>query len=199
MRIKTRTRTILLAGGCAVVLAGGGAYADAAVTNNTPGPIKGCVDNLTRVLTVPKDGKKCVGNRTAITWNQVGPTGPAGPQGPTGPQGDTGPAGPQGPVGPAGPAGPGVQPHVVNVTADGTIGSGSDPSAVSITRVVKGQYRINFNTSSIAACPQIVDFNEPFPLLYTSGANSSLKEVDVQVFDLQGDLVDSDFRLTMLC
>jgi hypothetical protein len=85
------------------------------------------------------------------------------------------------------------------VTANGALGAGSDPSAISVTLVAQGQYRINFSTSGIVACPQLVNFDQPFPLSAAIFASGSLKEVVVTVFDAQGGSVDTDFKLTMLC
>lgn len=55
-------------------------------------------------LHISTDGD-CPGGMTALSWNQIGPTGPAGPRGATGATGPTGPMGATGATGPTGPMG----------------------------------------------------------------------------------------------
>jgi type VI protein secretion system component Hcp len=83
-------------------------------SDNTPfspsanGLVYACVKQNGQVRIAPS-AASCSNQEFAVSWNQVGPTGPQGVPGPIGPQGIAGPIGPQGiagPVGPQGNAGP---------------------------------------------------------------------------------------------
>ena len=74
---------------------GGGAFAATSFIGSD-GQVRGCVDKKGH-LTLVKAGKKCGKGKSAIAWNQQGPTGQTGPRGQQGLQGGTGPS-----TGPAG-------------------------------------------------------------------------------------------------
>lgn len=114
-----RTRNFVIATGTVIALVAGGTTALAA-TMAAKGPIDSsnvvhaCYNNkATKAgsysVTLQDSTTTCPNGTTAISWNQVGQTGPAGAPGPTGAagaDGATGPAGADGAPGPAGPAGP---------------------------------------------------------------------------------------------
>jgi hypothetical protein len=89
-----RGRLLALAGFVALLAAGAVAYADIPDS----GVINGCYLKSTGSLRViDKDTTNCRVSETAISWNQLGPTGPSGPTGASGPSGPTGPSGATGP------------------------------------------------------------------------------------------------------
>jgi hypothetical protein len=63
-------------------LLGGAGYA---VASSSPKPIRGCIENKTRLLHVTNG--RCQRGQSRIAWNRQGPQGPRGPQGAQGPQG----------------------------------------------------------------------------------------------------------------
>ena len=90
--MSTATR-VVVAGGVALVLAGGVTAAGAAITASDSTVINACVltkDGSVRIIAA---GKTCAKGETAVSWNQ---TGPAGPQGAPGAMGPAGPAGADG-------------------------------------------------------------------------------------------------------
>ncbi len=120
----------VVAVGAALMVTGG--LAVAAVPDAGTGTFHGCVskpNGQLRVVDPAKSGVRgrCTNDETAITWNQVGPSGvpgapgavgPAGSPGSPGDPGPTGPVGPAGPIGPAGPAGAGL--GIVAITSSQT-------------------------------------------------------------------------------
>jgi hypothetical protein len=113
---RLTTKSMVIAGGAALVLLAGGTAAGAAIASGPvdgSGVIHGCWTNTaingSHAFILQDAGTACPNGTTAISWNQTGPQGPAGPAGatgPAGPKGDAGPVGAPGPTGPAGPAGP---------------------------------------------------------------------------------------------
>ena len=110
------TRTVIIAGATALVLAAGGgaAYAASASIPDSSGVIHGCYKpngNGSRsplgVIDTALPGGTCPKGQTELSWNQTGPQGPQGPTGATGATGPTGATGATGATGPstAGPAG----------------------------------------------------------------------------------------------
>lgn len=109
--------SIALAG--ALVATGAVLVASAEIPSSSDGVIHGCYQRpgllanpgALRVVDT-EAGQRCRSNETALSWRQIGETGPAGPAGPqgpagaAGPQGEEGPAGPPGAQGEPGPAGP---------------------------------------------------------------------------------------------
>ncbi|MGC9220130.1 MAG: hypothetical protein ACP5H2_02100 [Solirubrobacteraceae bacterium] len=80
---------------------GGGTLALAASSSQT---VHACINNKTRVLTIPGHGS-CARGSTPIGWSRVGPRGPRGANGARGASGARGATGATGATGAAGPAG----------------------------------------------------------------------------------------------
>jgi collagen triple helix repeat protein len=91
--------------GAGVMALGGGVAVAVTGIPGAGGVIYGCFTTSTGALRVVPQGTACSSKETAISWNQVGPTGAQGQAGPTGSPGPQGAVGPQGLMGPAGPQG----------------------------------------------------------------------------------------------
>ena len=108
-----RSRVVLAATGAIALVGGVGTASATALSTASPvdssGVVHGCLTTAavkgSHAIVLQDSGTPCPGGTTAVTWNQVGPTGATGPAGPQGPKGDTGPAGPQGVKGDTGAAG----------------------------------------------------------------------------------------------
>jgi hypothetical protein len=81
MKHLPRVAQLALAALAGALLAGAG-YA---VASSGPKPIRGCIENKTRLLHVTNG--RCKRGQSRIDWNRQGPQGPRGAQGAQGPQG----------------------------------------------------------------------------------------------------------------
>ncbi len=98
------TRSGLVLGAAALLIAGGGAYD--AFASSGGGTITVCVNHDGGTL---YKARKCANRDKQLSWNKQGlpgATGPRGPVGATGAKGPVGATGPQGPVGATGAKGP---------------------------------------------------------------------------------------------
>jgi hypothetical protein len=134
----------------------------------------------------------------------AGPQGSLGPEGPQGPQGLEGPQGPQGLQGPAGPTGPaGAMPVYFAgwVRGDATVrfGTGFTVSRVTtngtyrvtIPATVTGRFLTPFVTSSnLGVLIRVVAYNK--------SALDGSHVIDIEIRNLSGALVDSDFTFIAL-
>jgi hypothetical protein len=113
-QLNPRTRIIAVAVG-ALALAGAVAYA---TIPDSGGVIHGCYNTTNGQLRVIDTGagQTCKNGEAAISWSQIGATGPIGPVGPQGPSGQPGAPGATDPAGPAGTA-----LAYAHVYADGTL------------------------------------------------------------------------------
>lgn len=134
----------------------------------------------------------------------AGPQGPQGLDGAQGPQGLEGPQGPQGPQGPAGATGPaGAMPVYFAgwVRYDATIRFGTGFTVVRLTPA--GTYRITIpaTVSGRFLTPVVTPSYLGVigrVLAYTKSALDGSHTIDIEIRNLAGTLVDSDFSFLAL-
>src|SRR5262245_26093622 len=99
---RSRKQAYAMAGaiGLAALVAAGAVYASGS------GVINGCYKTQNGQLRVVGPGDQCLPSETAISWNEVGPTGAQGATGDQGPMGLQGPQGAPGATGATGARGP---------------------------------------------------------------------------------------------
>jgi hypothetical protein len=91
----------------AAIVAGAAAAITYAAVQSGGGTIIACAKKTTGALRAVSSPSDCLSTETALTWNQVGPSGASGPSGPSGGSGPSGPPGSNGASGPSGPHGEG--------------------------------------------------------------------------------------------
>lgn len=202
-----RSRRIVFGLGLSVVMAL--VFGSGNTLSAQSGVIHACVDHKGDIR-VDDD---CKPGEHPISWNIKGPAGPSGPSGAAGPAGATGPIGPIGPSGPEGPAGrdgrdggssSAPEPTLrMQMGVDGLTGiqvSARTPIvafSVGTTNTVVvgggggGTGKANFQDFNVSK------FLDSFsvPMLLATATGEHLREVTIEVFELNASLPFAVYKL----